>query len=178
MNVQPRFDVFVSYAHVDDDALEIGAQGFVTRICRYIQIAGRIKRGKPISLFFDQNMATGTAFDSEIADALRASTIFLPILSASWENSDYCDRELRAFKSTLVSDLEGSTRKPVFPILFEKSVTDIQGELRNVHIKHSFQFNMTRDQFEAAAEKMTTELVDQLKFFEERGRLKATGVGV
>jgi hypothetical protein len=156
------YDVFVSYAHADDRSLD-ESPGFISRFCDAIEVMGRFKRGSEIRIFRDRNMATGTAWAPEIKRALESSLIFLPVVSASWQQSTYADLEWNTFKNAFPTKLESITYKPVFPILFETEIGNVEGELHNLQINHHFWYGMTRKEFVSAADAAISELVRQIQ---------------
>lgn len=160
------YDVFISYAHVDDLTLD-GSPGFVTKLCNAISMMGRFKRGEEVRLFRDHDMASGTEWKPEIRRALESSLIFLPVVSASWQRSTYADVEWKTFKQTFPGYLGFETEKPVFPVLFEIEREGVGGELRDLQIRHRFKYTMTNDQWILAADSAVSELVKQLLRFKK-----------
>jgi hypothetical protein len=157
-----NFDVFVSYAHVDDHTTG-KALGFITRFCKAIETMGQFKRGRAVRLFLDGEMASGVDWTAEIKRALESSLIFLPVLSASWQNSEYCGLEWSTYQKAFPERFDAGPQKPVFPILFETDTKSLTSELRKLEIKYRFTYTMTTTQFNRVADAMTTELVGHLK---------------
>jgi hypothetical protein len=92
--------VFLSYAHVDDQAPAGFEQGWVT------QLAGELEKHlqqllvceSPNLLWRDRNQARGGEHLSELlGGAISSSAVFLAILSPAYVGKDYCVGELTHF---------------------------------------------------------------------------------
>ncbi len=94
-----RFDVFVSYAHHDNEPGVDGLQ-WVTQLKQYL--AGALKqelgRGSgDLAFFFDSGVRANQQLP-ELLEAARHSAILLIVGSPAWLASDWCQRELKAFQ--------------------------------------------------------------------------------
>ena len=99
-----EFDIFVSYAHVDDqpliDAVGERPTGWVATLVRHLktELAQKIGRAEAVSVWFDAHNLRGhhTLVD-EIAARLERSAIFLAILSPGYAASQWCWDEVSLF---------------------------------------------------------------------------------
>jgi hypothetical protein len=90
------FDVFVSYAHADDELLN--NVNWVTQFERELKVKLRMVVGKPVEVWFDhQQVDPAHVIDAHIPDQVRRSGILVSVVSPSYVESDWCTRELEAF---------------------------------------------------------------------------------
>jgi hypothetical protein len=92
-----EFDVFVSYAHLDDLRLAEDDKGWVTDF--YNAVHDRLwqeMRNKP-SMWRDLRDLDGRLADASIAEALHKSAAFLAIVSPAYMESTYCRAEAAEF---------------------------------------------------------------------------------
>jgi hypothetical protein len=99
MSIVPDFayDLFISYAHVNDQRIAEDDDGWVTdlhdvlskKLLEEMRVKPRIWR--------DEGGLDGKQVHQGIAEALQSSAVFLAVVSAAYLESDYCNRELDAF---------------------------------------------------------------------------------
>jgi TIR domain len=91
-------DVFVSYAHVDDEPL-IGAQrGWVTTLINNLETVVRQKLGfRDFRIWMDHQLAGNQPLTPAIMSALGNTATLLIILSPGYLSSEWCGRERTAF---------------------------------------------------------------------------------
>ncbi len=83
-----RFDVFCSYAHVDND------EGWVANFATAIGGTYRRLTGEPLRLFLDREaLTTADIWERRIRSALEASRVLLAVVSPSYVRSEWCRRE-------------------------------------------------------------------------------------
>ncbi len=95
-----EFDVFVSYAHVDNEPIYPAELGWVSvlidNLDRYL--AKKIGRREAFSTWYDQRSLQGNhQIQNHIPDQAKKSAILLVVLSPGYAASDFCLRELQAF---------------------------------------------------------------------------------
>ena len=97
----PQFqnDIFVSYAHVDDDPLPGAGKGWVTTFVSglKIRIAQRIGRGDSFSLWMDHELLGSQSITQQIVDRVRSSATLIVVLSPGYVASSWCRRERETF---------------------------------------------------------------------------------
>lgn len=107
-------DIFVSYAHVDDEPLPgIGVEeGWVTTLVKGLKtkLAQRLKDGDPYSLWMDHELSRHVQITPEIANTLQKTATLLVILSSSYLASNWCKREKDTFYSTLIEKVRPGSR--------------------------------------------------------------------
>jgi len=94
-----KFDVFISYAHVDNLTAEVGPEGWITRFHQYleVQLWKRFGRRESVSIWRDRALDGNQLFDGTIRDRIENSALFLAITSSGYLASDYCREELQCF---------------------------------------------------------------------------------
>ena len=87
-------DVFVSYAHLDDQ----GESAWVTNLVRHLDTEVRQRLGtKDLRIWIDRELDGNRPLTPEIMQAIRRSATILLIVSPSYIASEWCARERNAF---------------------------------------------------------------------------------
>jgi hypothetical protein len=92
-------DIFISYAHVDDEPLPGAGQGWVTTFttCVKTKLAQKLGRNDAYSLWMDYELRGGQPITPHILGRVRRSAMLLVVLSPGYVASDWCRRELETF---------------------------------------------------------------------------------
>lgn len=105
---------FLSYAHADDDEF-----GIVDPLTSKLKALVRAKSGRGLEIFVDrESIGWGTDWRKSISSSVENATIFIPLLSANYLDSDRCREEFLAFHSK--AEVLGVTEL-LLPILIFKS---------------------------------------------------------
>jgi len=87
-------DVFVSYAHLDDQ----GESAWVTNLVRHLDTEVRQRLGtKDLRIWIDHSLDGNRPLTPEIMQAIRRSAALIVITSPSYIASEWCVRERNAF---------------------------------------------------------------------------------
>src|SRR5215470_1468662 len=87
-------DVFVSYAHLDNQ----GESAWVTTLVRHLDTEVRQRLGtKDLKIWIDHDIDGSHPLTPEIMQAIRRSATILLILSPSYIASEWCVRERNTF---------------------------------------------------------------------------------
>jgi hypothetical protein len=99
-------DIFVSYAHVDDEPLPGGDQGWVTTLttCVKTKLAQKLGRNDAYSLWMDYELRGGQPITPHILGRVQRSAMLLVVLSPGYIASDWCRRELETFAGLISED--------------------------------------------------------------------------
>ena len=90
-------DLFVSYAHIDDQALVEGQKGWISNLHRALEIRLAQLRGKQPKIWRDPKLTGNDVFSDKLVDRVRQVALLVSVLSPRYVNSDWCTRELRLF---------------------------------------------------------------------------------
>ncbi len=90
-------DVFISYAHNDDDIYAQESLGWVTRLHQDLESRVRNYLGCNIRLWRDCEIRNNDEFTNKILKRLVKTATFLSVLSPSFVRSEWCGREVDAF---------------------------------------------------------------------------------
>ena len=100
-------DVFISYAHVDDQALAPDEEGWVTALVKRLQIrlAQKLGRREAFSLWMDQQLSGNEPLTPQILERLRQAKTMIVIHSPGYVASEWCRREFLQMAGGLGSRL-------------------------------------------------------------------------
>ena len=90
-------DIFVSYAHIDDQALIEGQKGWISNLHRALEIRLAQLLGKPPKIWRDPKLQGNDVFSDKLEGRLEKVALLISVLSPPYVNSDWCNRELRHF---------------------------------------------------------------------------------
>ena len=83
--------LFLSYSHADD------RDGYITDLRKALEIEVQVQTGKRLTIFQDADIKVGQDFQAVIETALDQVLLFVPVVSPSYFNSEYCKKELSLF---------------------------------------------------------------------------------
>ena len=110
----PRFshgfenDVLISYCHTDDEPDPSGRR-WVSRFEQDLKTLLEQNSGHSVRIWRDQRLDAADRFNEEILDQLRKSAVLIMILTRSYLNSAFCQKEWREFLR-ISTDLSNTTR--------------------------------------------------------------------
>ena len=90
-------DVFISYAHNDDDIYAQEPWGWVTRLHQDLEQRVRNYLGSDIRFWRDCEIRNNDDFTKKILNRLVRTAAFLSVLSPSFIQREWCRRELDTF---------------------------------------------------------------------------------
>ena len=124
-------DIFVSYSHFDNQAVE-GAVGWVAELHQRLQIEIEEELGARVSIWRDPRIGGADDFAKDIERQVRASAVMVAVLSSGYRGSAWCEREARGFiGGTLrIGDLWVDTKcrlvkvakRPTDPVLLPETI--------------------------------------------------------
>jgi hypothetical protein len=99
------FDIFVSYAHVDDQPLPPSREGWVTTFtaCVKTRLAQKLGRNDAYQLWMDHELRGGQPITPHILDKVQRSAMLLLVLSPGYIASTWCKRELETFDAFIAA---------------------------------------------------------------------------
>jgi TIR domain len=93
-----NYDVFISYAHSDNQKMPDEKIGWVTSFHECLKISLHRWLGRPPRIFFDEKAISGDArVTPTIFNDLGRSSILISIISPSYVNSEWCPKEWDTF---------------------------------------------------------------------------------
>jgi hypothetical protein len=124
---QYDYDVFISYAHTDNDPIPPAERGWVqvfeVTLTKYL--ARKFGRPGSIGLWIDQNKLRGNQEpDGHIPQCVRKSALFLAILSPGYVASHFCRLELDAY----IESLGGNASERIF-VVYHTPVPEKRGKI-------------------------------------------------
>lgn len=93
-----EIDVFVSYAHIDDQVLGEGQTGWISSFHRALEIRLAQLLGQQPRVWRDPKLQGNDVFaDTLLAEKLPRAALLVSVLSPRYVRSEWCTRELRRF---------------------------------------------------------------------------------
>jgi len=91
-------DIFISYAHIDDESLIADKKGWITEFHRALEIRlGQLMGTKPI-IWRDPILQGNHIFDKEIVDQFSKVAIMISVITPRYVKSEWCVREVTEFR--------------------------------------------------------------------------------
>ena len=127
MNVEQN--VFISYAHIDDQPLTPGEKGWITRFHATLKAILSMRMGREAKIWRDEKLQGNDVFSDEIVAQFKKSAVLISVLTSRYLNSEWCTREAREFCQTAqqTGGLVISNKSRVFKVI--KSPVDSQQSL-------------------------------------------------
>lgn len=95
--MQFETDIFVSYAHIDDQSLVEGQPGWISSFHRALEIRLAQLLGKEPRIFRDPKLQGNEVFSDSLIDRLPRTALLVSVLSPRYVRSEWCTRELQEF---------------------------------------------------------------------------------
>ena len=90
-------DIFISYAHVDNDPLAEGQEGWITLLEQRLRKRLRQLLGEDLKLWRDPKLQGNDVFSDVLLARLKKVASLVSVLSPRYLRSDWCQNELNAF---------------------------------------------------------------------------------
>ncbi len=95
MNFQQ--DLFISYAHLDNQPLPPSKSGWITRFHQALQTFVSTRLGAEVRIWRDDKLSGSDIFSRQIVDQFRKTALLVSILTPRYVQSEWCSREMREF---------------------------------------------------------------------------------
>ncbi len=121
-----EFDIFISYAHVDNIILPGENKGWIEQFYQNLNLllAKRFGRTDIVKIWWDNRKLDGSKlFDKSIEDGLQKSAILICLNSPGYMASEYCQKELTDFHQKIAQEPVGSAigdRSRIFHVLLNR----------------------------------------------------------
>lgn len=93
-----KYDIFISYAHIDNDPLIKGAPGWVDFFEQLLRKSLRVELGAEVEIFRDAQLNGFEPFSDQLGQALEQSAVLLTLISPRYIKAEWCLWELREFQ--------------------------------------------------------------------------------
>jgi hypothetical protein len=90
-------NLFISYAHIDNEPLTPGEKGWVTRFHATLKAMLSMRMGHEAKIWRDEKLQGNDVFSDEIVARFKQSAALISILTSRYLNSEWCTREAREF---------------------------------------------------------------------------------
>ena len=90
-------DLFISYAHIDNQPLTAEQQGWVTRFHATLAAQLSMRLGSQARIWRDDKLRGNDVFTDEIVQQFGRAALLVSVLSPRYLASDWCQRELTGF---------------------------------------------------------------------------------
>jgi len=112
-------DIFISYAHIDNQPLIKGSEGWVSQFHHALEVRVDQLRGIKSSVWRDLKLHGNDCFDDTIIDQLPNVAVLVSVLTPRYVHSDWCTKELDEFcnASIKTGGLRFEDKMRIFKIL-------------------------------------------------------------
>lgn len=90
-------DIFISYAHIDNEPLFSETRGWVDVFHSALDVRLQQRTGRKLKIWRDSKIETGDHYKETAIHQIRNSAVFILILSPQYARSEACLRELQEF---------------------------------------------------------------------------------
>ena len=90
-------DVFISYAHIDNESLTEGQQGWISQFHRTLEVRLRQLMGENPQVWRDQKLMGNDIFDEKLVKEYSNAKVMISIVSPRYMKSDWCQKEALEF---------------------------------------------------------------------------------
>lgn len=92
------YDIFISYAHLDDRSPFGDAKGWIDQLHERLSILASQAIGSELRIWRDgHNLQGNDELQGAIGEGVTTSLLLIPIISPRYVQSDWCNREMDAF---------------------------------------------------------------------------------
>ena len=90
-------DIFISYAHIDNEPLTKGQEGWISDFHRALEKRLAQLRGEKPKIWRDLKLQGNDYFGDTIVEQFPKVALLVSVLSPRYVQSDWCVKELREF---------------------------------------------------------------------------------
>ncbi len=93
-------DIFISYAHIDDESMVASQKGWITEFHRALDIRLAQLLGRRPNIWRDLSLQGNHIFDQQIVSQFSQVAVMISILTPRYVKSDWCVKEVNEFYAT------------------------------------------------------------------------------
>lgn len=90
-------DLFISYAHIDNEPLTPEQQGWITRFHASLEALLSMRMGGKARIWRDNKLQGNDVFADEIVEQFSETAVLVSVLTPRYLNSDWCNKEVAEF---------------------------------------------------------------------------------
>lgn len=90
-------DVFISYAHIDDQPMLEGQRGWISQFHRSLEVRMSQLLGQELKIWRDPKLQGSDLFDEALVRQFSNSKVLVSVLTPRYVRSEWCRRELEEF---------------------------------------------------------------------------------
>ena len=95
--VQFETDLFISYAHIDDQPLSPEQLGWISRFHTALEALLSMRLGRKARIWRDPKLQGNDVFGNEIVKQFSNTAVLVSVITPRYLNSDWCTKEIREF---------------------------------------------------------------------------------
>ncbi len=95
-------DVFISYAHIDNQTMSEEQKGWISMLHRALKIRLDQLLGETAEIWRDQKLGGNDEFGDEIVEKLTNAAVLVAVLSPRYVKSEWCNKEVNRFLDAAV----------------------------------------------------------------------------
>jgi hypothetical protein len=90
-------DLFISYAHIDNQPLTPEQKGWITRFHASLEALLSMRMGGKARIWRDDKLRANDVFDKEIVEQFPQTAVLVSVLTPRYLNSEWCNKEVAEF---------------------------------------------------------------------------------
>jgi hypothetical protein len=90
-------DIFISYAHNDNEALLEGQRGWIDNLHQALKKRLQVHLGEKVEIWRDPRLQGNDYFADALVEQIPKVAILISVLSPSYVNSEWCRKEMQLF---------------------------------------------------------------------------------
>lgn len=126
-------DVFISYAHLDNETRHKDEEGWVTQFHEELKLSLAQRIGSyDVRVWRDEEIGAAQKFNKTIEKAVCSSAVMVSLLSPRYLRSPYCNQELRSFAEKAEAEPETlviDDRSRILPVMLRNIPPDKRPEV-------------------------------------------------
>ena len=102
-----EYDIFISYAHIDNQPLDAGLKGWVETLHERLRVRLAQLLGEEARIWRDLKLQGNDVFADTLTEHIAKAAILVSIISPRYVKSEWCLRELNEFCRLAEMKLQG-----------------------------------------------------------------------